>query len=85
MKTSMRISFANHLRQPLASLLIAAAVLLGCTGLACDTDAQATFRQTATDAIGSGIKTIMDSIIDGMVAAVEQAGDGSSDSGTTGQ
>ena len=59
---------------------VAAALVAGlaaCSmGLSCDSNAQAAFRAEATSAIGSGVKTILDGVIDGLVAAIEQAGDG---------
>jgi len=61
-----------------------AAVLAGTTGLSCDENARAAFRDEATSAIGTGVKTILDAIIDGAVAAIEQAGDGSTTNTTTG-
>jgi|GEM_PF-3235292 len=52
--------------------------LLGATGLSCDDEASATFRQEATGAIGEGLKTMVNGVLDGFVAAIESAGDGSS-------
>jgi hypothetical protein len=49
----------------------------------CDSSANATFRQTAAGPIGDGIKTIVGGIVDGAVAAVQSAGDGSSSSSTS--
>lgn len=76
---------ANHSRisrfKSLAGkLLIITAVLFCSTGVSCDDEAATTFRQTATSAIGSGVKTIVNGILDGVIAAVEQAGDGTSSS-----
>jgi len=62
--------------------LVAAALLaivLGGTGLDCDQNAQAEFRNTATSALADGVKTIIDGLIDGWAAAIQNAGDGSSD------
>ena len=72
-------------------LLIAAGILIGSTGVSCDSDAQAVFRATATPGITSGIKsfvdstgidgglaTIVDAVIDGAAAAVQDAGRGGS-------
>lgn len=66
----------------------AAALLAPTLAVSCDQDAQAVFRQTATGGIGQGVKqwlggdaeqavgTIMSATIDGLVASIEQAGDG---------
>lgn len=64
---------------PLVGLILAA-VLAGAMGLECDDDVVTTFRQTAADDIASGLKTILNAVIDGVAAAIEQAGDGSSGS-----
>ena len=53
---------------------------LAALGTGCDSDAQADFRQEATESIGQGVKTIVDAIMDGYVAAIVNAGDGSSSS-----
>lgn len=53
-------------------------ILVGVTGPSCDQDAQAEFRATATSAIASGVKTIVNGLIDGAAAAIQNAGDGSS-------
>jgi len=63
-----------------ASRLAATGLLLGgmllCTcGASCE---NSDFRQTAASAIGDGIKTIIDGIIDGAVSAVSNAGDDAS-------
>jgi len=60
-----------------AAGLLVGALLLGTCGAGCE---NSDFRQTATEAIGSGLKTILDGIIDGLVAAVSNAGDASSSS-----
>ncbi len=66
---------------------VAAALVAGlaaCSmGLSCDSNAQAAFRAEATSAIGSGVKTILNGIVDGLVAAIEQAGDGGETSDTS--
>ncbi|GMU23964.1 MAG: hypothetical protein AMXMBFR13_40410 [Phycisphaerae bacterium] len=59
--------------------LVLTTVLLGCMGPGCDHDAAQTFRQEATGAIGDGVKTIMNGVLDGLIAAVEEAGDGPSE------
>jgi len=67
-------------RQATAAL---AAGLAACSmGLSCDSNAQAAFRAEATSAIGSGVKTILNGVVDGLVAAIEQAGDGGKSSGS---
>lgn len=78
-----------HLRyRPVAIAGLCATLALGAMGLSCDQDAQAVFRQTATGTIGSGVKqfldgdgeqavnTILGAAIDGLVASIQQAGDG---------
>ncbi|NLX20824.1 MAG: hypothetical protein GXY55_04010 [Phycisphaerae bacterium] len=58
--------------------LVLMMVLAGSAGLSCDSDAQTEFRQTATQAIGNGVKTIVNGILDGWIAAILDAGDGAS-------
>jgi hypothetical protein len=70
------------------ALLLGSALLAGTMGISCDHDAQTVFRQTSTDAIGEGVKTILSGNpeegvadivtagIDGLVASIEQAGRG---------
>lgn len=58
-------------------------ILVGTPGLGCDSAASTTFRETATSAIGSGVKTIMNGVLDGIIAAVEDAGDSSANDDTT--
>jgi len=62
-----------------ASVFVAAAVLAGAMGLECDQDARAVFRQEATPAIGEGVKTIVNGVLDGWIDAVIEAGDGPSE------
>jgi hypothetical protein len=57
---------------------VLSAILFGSAGLNCDQNAQADFRNTATSAVADGVKTIIDGLIDGWAAAVQNAGDGSS-------
>jgi len=61
-----------------ATGIVLAGLLLGVTGVSCDSDAQADFRQEVAGSIGQGVKTIVDAVIDGFVAAIVNAGDGSS-------
>jgi len=63
-----------------ATGLVFLGLLVGVTGSGCDSDAQADFRQEATESIGQGVKTIVDAMIDGFVAAIVNAGDGPTDS-----
>lgn len=65
----------SRARFPLA-VLACAALLTATAGLSCDDNADADFRQSATQAIGSGIKTIANGLIDGWVNAILNAGDG---------
>lgn len=68
----------RRLRQPCRSILTGLlAILLFCTaGLQCDSQAQAVFRREATREIGEGVRTIMNGVLDGLIAAVEEAGRG---------
>ena len=63
-----------------ARLILIVGLATSMMGISCSGDAAAAFRQTATSSIGAGIKTILDGIVDGMVAAVESAGDGKASS-----
>jgi len=80
MRGANRCGQTRHWQRWAGVSLILTAILVGGAGLDCDGDFAATFRQTATSGIASGIETILDAVIDGLVAAVEQAGDGSSSS-----
>ena len=60
--------------------LVLVGLLVGLAGTGCDSDAQADFRQEATESIGEGVKTIVDAVIDGFVAAIVNAGDGTTES-----
>jgi len=60
--------------------VILSAILMTSMGLSCDSSALTAFRQEAASSIGDGIKTIVDGVIDGLIAAVEDAGDGSNSS-----
>lgn len=65
----------TRIRGPQA--MLACSLMLGVTmGLSCDSDAAATFRQTATGPIGEGVKTIVNGVLDGWIAAIQEAGDG---------
>lgn len=54
--------------------LLVAFILVGVTGVRCSGDAGATFRETATESIGNGVKDILTGVVDGLVAAIEEAG-----------
>lgn len=56
--------------------LVLAAVVVGASGPGCDHEAAAVFRETATGPIGDGVKSIVNGVLDGMIAAIENAGDG---------
>ncbi|HSW45867.1 MAG TPA: hypothetical protein VLM89_09875 [Phycisphaerae bacterium] len=56
--------------------LVLLAVMTGAAGLDCDQNAQAEFRDTATSALADGVKTILNGLIDGWAAAIQNAGDG---------
>ncbi len=76
-------SCSGRLRRSVGLGLLLSAILLGATGLSCDDDAAAVFREEATSAIGAGVKTIVNGILDGLIAAVEAAGDGGSSTSTS--
>ena len=82
-RAGFRSSLAR-LGRPVGAGLLLAVVLMGATGLSCDSDAAAAFRQETTTAFGTGVKTILDAAVDGLVAAIEQAGDGAGSSGSSG-
>lgn len=63
--------------------LVIVVVLVGASGLGCDQDAQAAFRQAAVGPIGDGVRSAMNGVLDGVIAAITDAGDGSSTSGTS--
>ncbi len=67
-----------------AGALLAAALVVACTGADCDAEARATFRETATGPIGEGVKSIVNGVLDGWIATIQEAGDGGSDSGESG-
>ena len=79
MRRASHHSFSGRLRRPVGLALMLAVILVGASGWSCDSDASATFRQEATSEIGEGVKTIVNAILDGLIAAIEQAGDGTSD------
>ncbi len=66
----------NRKRRIMASLLLAAGLLFPTMGLECDQEAKAAFRDAATGTIGEGVKTIFNGILDGIIASIEDAGDG---------
>ncbi len=63
---------------------VAAGLVLACVvvGFNCDHNAQTAFREAAVGPIGDGVKSIMDGTLEGIIAALENAGDGSNDSST---
>ena len=58
--------------------LLMTALLFTTTGVSCDDIpfATSTFRDASLDQISTGVKGIVDGIIDGIFAVLEQAGDG---------
>jgi hypothetical protein len=58
-------------------------VSVSAAGASCDHDAQTAFRQAAVGPIGDGVRSIMDGTLDGIIAALENAGNGSSSSSTS--
>ena len=71
----MRYTIHSGLRRG-TGVLVLAAILMISTGLDCDQNAQADFRDTATTAIADGVKTIFEGLVDGLATAIQNAGDG---------
>jgi len=65
------------IRKYFAQLLIGMAIVFAVTGASCDSDTFATFRSEAITGVGDGVKSIMNGILDGIIAAVSDAGDAS--------
>jgi len=80
----MRRSVGLSLAKCTVTLLMPGMILFTSAGVSCDSNAAASFRESATGPIGDGVKTIVDAVIDGAVAAIKDAGDGSSSSTSTG-
>ncbi|MBI4578826.1 MAG: hypothetical protein HY718_03935 [Planctomycetes bacterium] len=86
-RREQRPSTAGGIGRPVAAIIAATLVVTTC-GVSCDQNAQAVFRQTATEPIAEGIKTflagdpqagvgmIVSGAIDGAVASIIEAGDG---------
>jgi hypothetical protein len=72
----MRHDLRRTLTRGPAALLVCGLILTATMGPSCDSDAAATFRQTATGPIGEGVKTIVNGVLDGWIAAIQDAGDG---------
>ncbi len=73
----MNGSRRSVVRGPVLFLLLAV-LILATTGASC-TDvpfATSTFRDASMDQISAGVKDIINGIIDGIFAVLEQAGDG---------
>jgi hypothetical protein len=61
----------------LLACFIMCVLLAVCSGASCDAIvASDTFRDAAASSIGSGVRDIVNGILDGLIALVEQAGDG---------
>lgn len=75
MRNRSRAGMGRCVKRVMTALFLAG-VLVGATGLGCDHDAAAVFREAATGPIGEGVKGIMNGVLDGMIAAIENAGDG---------
>ncbi len=52
-------------------LAITGMFVLATSGADCDSNAQDAFRETAAGPIGNGVKSIVDGMLDGWVAAVQ--------------
>lgn len=82
-----RVSRAGQIRR-LATVAVAVILAAAAMGVSCDENAQAVFRQSATNNIGEGVKqflggdtetgvnTIVTATIDGLVDSIVAAGDG---------
>lgn len=82
-----RIRTAGHIRR-WATAGLTLALAGSSMGISCDQDAQAVFRQSATNSLGEGVKqvlggdaetglnTIVTATIDGLVDSIVAAGDG---------
>lgn len=75
--------FARQIIGRVACGLVLVAVLVGVSGTGCDHDAQTAFRQAAVGPIGDGVRSAMNGVLDGVIAALENAGDGSNTDDTT--
>jgi hypothetical protein len=76
MKSMSGKRYANRCGAWVLRTFAALLVVWGCMGASCDSEAAAVFRSTATSEIGEGVRTIMNGVLDGLIAAVEEAGDG---------
>lgn len=82
----MRSHLRSRLRRGALSTMVGWGVCITATasmGLGCDSAARAVFRDTATESIGEGVRTIVNGMLDGFIAAIQEAGDGNTDAGTT--
>jgi hypothetical protein len=85
-KSLMRHTPLGQVRQIVGRIicgLVLAAVLVGVTGTGCDQDARASFREAAVGPIGDGVRTAMNGVLDGVIAAITNAGDSSSSSSSS--
>ena len=60
----------------LGLVLVLTLVVAGSAGIDCSSDVAATFRQEVVDDVATGLKTILDGVIDALAAAIKSAGDG---------
>jgi hypothetical protein len=70
-----RVFLSGGWKRAVGMTVICCILFVGTSGLSCDSEAFTIFRKNASSAVGEGIKTIFDGIVDGLVAAAE-AGDG---------
>jgi hypothetical protein len=85
-KSLMRHTTLGQVRQIVGRAicgLVLAAVLVGVTGTGCDQSARASFREAAVGPIGDGVRSAMNGVLDGVIAAITNAGDSSSSSSTS--
>jgi len=72
---------ARTLRRAVLGLVLVA-VVVGVAGTGCDHAAQTAFRQAAVGPIGDGVRTTMNGVLDGVIAALENAGSSSTTNST---
>ena len=82
--TSLQSKSAIGWRHAAAAMLLTA-VLFTTMGLSCGDVPYATdaFRDAAIDDISAGVKDIVNGILDGIFAVIQEAGDGDSSGGST--
>lgn len=72
MRPTPRILAAQVLKRAALGIVLAAMVA-GSTGVGCDSAARAAFRDAAVSPIGEGVRTAMNGVLDGVIAAIDNA------------